>query len=276
MPQIRCLSVIAITVVSLLAGIVEGGASSSKQSLFAPFSPEKCDNPPYRTQIISKNPLVIYIANFLTDKEMKHVQEVAKDDFLRSKVAEDDGTSTLAQSRTSQSAVLTRDDTIRCIEDRALTFQGFDTKREHLECIQLVKYGTGEKYNAHTDWFEAELQKTSEMGGNRETSFFAYVAASNITGGGTNFPLLEVPRDEKWCEYIDCDEPWENGVTFRPIPGSAVFWQNIREDGSGDTSTLHAGLPVTSGLKIGMNIWTRQWPMNPEHNADYEDEDDEE
>ncbi|CAG8952510.1 hypothetical protein HYFRA_00009613 [Hymenoscyphus fraxineus] len=272
MPQIRCLSVIAITVVSLLAGIVEGEADSLTPSHFVPFSPEKCENPPYRTRIISKNPLVIYIANFLTDKEMKHVLEVAKNDFSRSEVAEDDGTSSLANSRTSQSAVLTRDDTVRCIEERALNFQGFDTGRAHLESIQLVKYGTGEKYNAHTDWFDAELQRTAGMGGNRESSFFAYVEASNITGGGTNFPLIEVPRDEKWCDYIDCDEPWENGVTFRPIPGSAVFWQNMLEDGSGDPNTLHAGLPVTSGLKIGMNIWTRQWPMNPIHNADSDDE----
>lgn len=102
------------------------------------------------------------------------------------------------------------------------------------------------------------------MGGNRISSFFAYVhVANDTTGGGTNFPLVDSPRDEQWCKskYVDCDEPWENGVTFRPIEGNAVFWQNLLPNGIGDDRTLHAGLPVTSGGKIGMNIWTRQAPL---------------
>lgn len=95
---------------------------------------------------------------------------------------------------------------------------------------------------------------TPEVGGNRLSSFFVYVAAGNLTGGGTNFPILNAPYDERWCEFVDCDEPWDNGVTFRPVPGNAVFWQNLNEDGSGDPATIHAGLPVTSGSKLGMNI----------------------
>jgi prolyl 4-hydroxylase len=134
--------------------------------------------------------------------------------------------------------------------------------RAHLEPLQLVQYARGETYHLHTDWFESAAQTTTAVGGNRLTSFFVYVATTNVTGGGTNFPILDAPSDERWCEYVDCDEPWENGVTFRPVPGNAVFWQNLREDGSGDPATLHAGLPVTSGKKLGMNIWTRQGPLN--------------
>lgn len=110
------------------------------------------------------------------------------------------------------------------------------------------------------------------MGGNRLTSFFVYVAASNVTGGGTNFPILDAPRDRRWCAFVDCDEPWENGVTFKPVPGNAVFWQNLREDGSGDPATLHAGLPVVSGVKLGMNIWTRQGPLGEEFRGVDEDD----
>jgi len=89
-----------------------------------------------------------------------------------------------------------------------------------------------------------------------------YVAAEDITGGGTNFPLLNAPKDERWCKFIDCYEPWEAGVTFRPIPGNAVFWMNLHKEGSGHRGTLHAGLPPTSGKKLGMNIWTRQGPLD--------------
>jgi prolyl 4-hydroxylase len=92
-----------------------------------------------------------------------------------------------------------------------------------------------------------------------------------LTGGGTNFPILDAPkgdRGEKWCEWIDCDEPWENGVTFKPIEGNAVFWGNMVDDGRGimvgDERVLHAGLPVTSGRKVGMNIWTREGSISEE------------
>lgn len=125
-----------------------------------------------------------------------------------------------------------------------------------------MQYGNDERYHLHTDWFTTADRTTPDVGGNRLTSFFVYVAARNLTGGGTNFPVLEGKYDERWCEFVDCDEAWENGVTFRPVPGNAVFWQNLGEDGVGDPATIHAGLPVTSGYKLGMNIWTRQGPLD--------------
>jgi prolyl 4-hydroxylase len=78
----------------------------------------------------------------------------------------------------------------------------------------------------------------------------------NCTGGGTNFPRLKTPTDGKWCKFIDCDEPYVNGVTFKPIVGNAIFWENLHPNGSGHKDTWHAGLPVTSGSKTGLNIWS--------------------
>ena len=74
---------------------------------------------------------------------------------------------------------------------------------------------------------------------------------------------------------MDCDESWENGVTFRPRVGSAVFWRNLRMGGDGnmvgDERTIHAGLPVVGGRKVGMNIWTREWPLDEEFRGGLED-----
>jgi prolyl 4-hydroxylase len=126
-----------------------------------------------------------------------------------------------------------------------------------------VRYAAGERYHFHTDWFTDPSHTTYSNGGNRQSSFFGFVALSqNITGGGTNFPLLDAPTDDRWCEFVDCDDEWENGVTFRPIEGNVVYWENLDGNGAGDQRTLHAGLPVTSGWKIGMNIWTRQAPLS--------------
>lgn len=107
----------------------------------------------------------------------------------------------------------------------------------------------------------------SNVGGNRLSSFFVYVAAGNLTGGGTNFPILDAPYSQRWCQFIDCDEPWDHGTTFKAIPGNAVFWQNLQEDGTGDPATIHSGLPVLSGMKLGMNIWTRQGPLDEKFNG---------
>jgi prolyl 4-hydroxylase len=35
-----------------------------------------------------------------------------------------------------------------------------------------------------------------------------------------------------------------------------VFWVNTRKDGTGYPEVMHAGMPVESGTKIGMNIWS--------------------
>ncbi|KAI0598666.1 2OG-Fe(II) oxygenase superfamily protein [Biscogniauxia sp. FL1348] len=221
-----------------------------------------CQHPPYQSHIVSRSPLVIYLANFLTEAEQAHLREITKDTFRKSAVADSSGAEGLRQTRTSQSTNVPRDEIVRCIEERALLFQGFDMPRAHLEPVQLVKYAKGEHYHFHTDWFTNAAHATSAMGGNRLSSFFAYVTAENVTGGGTNFPMVPAPQNRRWCEFVDCDEPWENGVTFRPVVGNAVFWQNMLEDGTGDQRTLHAGLPVTSGSKLGMNIWTRQGPLS--------------
>jgi prolyl 4-hydroxylase len=123
----------------------------------------------------------------------------------------------------------------------------------------------GEHFHFHTDWYTDPSHASADVGGNRATSFFAYVHVANgTTGGGTNFPMVDAPGDQRWCDFVDCDGEWESGVTFRPVEGNAVFWQNLLADGSGDHRTLHAGLPVTSGGKIGMNIWTRQAPLSEE------------
>lgn len=83
-------------------------------------------------------------------------------------------------------------------------------------------------------------------------------------GGGTRFPRLERPVGEGWCRFIECagdegegDRADERmGVTFKPIKGNAVYWENMKADGTGYEESWHAGLPVTSGTKIGLNIWS--------------------
>lgn len=169
--------------------------------------------------------------------------------------------------RTPQSAHVARDAVVECIEDRALAFQGFATPPSHLEPLQLVRYGPGEQDDdVHGDWFADPSYRRAASGGNRISTLFALVHVRNdTTGGGLNFPLISAPADDRWCDVVDCDEPWENGITFRPIEGNAVYWENlIPQTGEGDRRTLHAGLPLTSGEKLGLSVRTRQCPLTEE------------
>jgi prolyl 4-hydroxylase len=181
--------------------------------------------------------------------------------FTHSGVVGAGGASTRHAVRTSQSTSIPWDKLVNCIGSRALEIQGFDLDNSHLEPIQLVKYAPTERYHFHTDWFTDPERAVASLGGNRLSSIFAYVKADNVTGGGTNFPILRVPSGEKWCEFIDCDEEYDNGVTFKPIEGNAIYWENMLAPGKGDDRVLHAGLPVVSGHKMGMNIWTRERPL---------------
>ncbi|CAK7211564.1 hypothetical protein SBRCBS47491_001167 [Sporothrix bragantina] len=236
-----------------------------------------CQHPPYEVRVVSSSPLVVYLEGFITPEECAHLKTVTEDTFAHSAVAERgtaDGRA-IHSVRTSQSTNVPRDSVVRCIEDRALAFQGLldgQKDRQRLEPLQLVKYGTGQQYHYHTDWFTDPVHATAALGGNRASSFFAYVHVSQanttqktqkLRGGGTNFPQLDSPLAPAWCEFLDCDEPWERGVTFRPLQGNAVYWENLLPAGpsqyrEGDHRTLHAGLPVVGGEKIGMNIWTRE------------------
>jgi prolyl 4-hydroxylase len=79
--------------------------------------------------------------------------------------------------------------------------------------------------------------------------------SAKCEGGGTEFPMSEARREGRWCDFLECDNGRE-GVTFKPRKGAAVFWLNFDEEGRGLKETVHAGLPVTSGVKVGLNIWS--------------------
>ncbi|KAF2740630.1 hypothetical protein EJ04DRAFT_507656 [Polyplosphaeria fusca] len=227
-----------------------------------------CPHHLYSVKIFSEDPLVIYIPDFITQTEAEHLQAISSGQFSSSQIADGTGQQGLASTRNSQSTSLNSDEVIRCIEDRALQFQGYDIPRTRLEPLQAVQYSLNQNYAPHTDWFTSPSQTTPEFGGNRASSFFVYVhAGADIAGGGTQFPLLDAPHDERWCEFVNCDAGWDEGVTFRPIPRNAVFWRNLK-GGRGDRRTLHAGLPVQRGEKLGMNIWTREGDLDGRYRSD--------
>ncbi len=107
------LNLLVLIAATRTSAAIEAGADKS--------SP--CTHPPYKVHKVSSSPLVIYLEEFLTPPEQEHLKAVSKNKFRRSVIAGLDGAES-SKIRTSQSTDVSRDSIVRCIEERALAFQG--------------------------------------------------------------------------------------------------------------------------------------------------------
>ncbi|PSN60635.1 hypothetical protein BS50DRAFT_205493 [Corynespora cassiicola Philippines] len=220
-------------------------------SLVIPETGLECEEEAgYKTYIFSREPLVVYVEGFVSERERRHVVELSEPKFKPSTVWTAGNERLDPTVRLSEKAQLDRDDTVKCIEERARVFQGY-RPHVYVEKLWSQRYNAGGHYTYHYDW------STASRSSGRISSFMVYLEA-NCTGGGTHFPRLDKPNDETWCKFIECGDEEEDreGTTFKPIAGNAVYWENIRPDGRGYDESWHAGLPVKSGTKIGLNIWS--------------------
>ncbi|CAF0750126.1 unnamed protein product [Adineta ricciae] len=226
---------------------------------------QQCPQHRYTIRIIEKNPLVIYIENFLTEFEIQHIIELTEPVFRPSTFYDDDGKPSYGQYRTSSTTTIKRHRTpvIKCIEQRFAQFQG-NIDIDRIEPLQVVKYTHEQQFKAHYDWFsQGDL---TENGGQRISTFFTYLRA-NCTLGETEF--LDIPFNlslhERFCDILICDaKSLESDIRFRPIVSNSVFWFNVDEQGEVDYLTYHAGRPPgENGQKIGLNTWTHEHIFSP-------------
>lgn len=231
-------------------------------------TPFVCAPQAYTTHIVSTDPLVIYIHDFLSDPEISALLE-AGDPLFKPSLTTKRGRAAPDKSRTSKSAGLPRGDAaVECVVGRAEHFMGamFVPEKDEMGAPQLVRYGPGEKFDLHYDWFP-RLQRGEEGRGgwNRPASFFVTLE-DGCEAGETYFPNVSaaVPQGEVAAQGGEGGRfPWREheggGIAFQPVKGNALFWVNIRGDGTGDERTRHAGLPLEGGRKTAMNIWPRRY-----------------
>lgn len=248
------------------------------------------DSHTYKTELVSLDPLIIYIHSLLTPPEISSILATAEPLFAPSNVVKH-GRQQRTQDRTSSSAGLPRDDAaVECVLARARRFMG-TMMRDGWDSMgppQLVRYSAGQRFNVHHDWYDVPRRAAdgdNDARGqprrwNRVASFFATLQ-DNCTGGETHFPFVsgiappspwgqqmwvgdlgEGPRGEGGAE-VEARPLWreheDGGLAFRPVAGNAIFWVNLHANGTGDMRTRHAGLPLGEGLKTAMNIWPRQY-----------------
>ncbi|KAG9235832.1 hypothetical protein BJ875DRAFT_541809 [Amylocarpus encephaloides] len=261
------------------------GLGHSEHDLFKSFRANEyqCQAQGYTTEIISTDPLLILLEDFVSGEEARGIIETGEADLKTSGIQRPGSPySTVTKDRTSSTfhLLFTTSESaplpltsphLTCLLSRARDFMGPSLLSPHEDfgTPQLVRYAPGEHFDEHYDWYE-NLQPVPGRRGmwfNRVASFFVYLDDdSEREGGETWFPRIEVEdasHDEgedgegkgkgKWKRHE------EGGVMFTPKRGRALFWVNLMANGTGDRRVIHAGLPLTRGVKSACNIWPRRF-----------------
>ncbi|KAF9878238.1 hypothetical protein CkaCkLH20_04276 [Colletotrichum karsti] len=225
-----------------------------------------CKSHTYSTEILSVDPLVIYIHDFISSHEVSSLLETGEPLFGPSLLTGKDGQVRQSQRRTSQTAQMQIDDpVVRCVLERASGFMGsmLSLPYDDFQPPQLVRYSEKQQFKVHADWFDEPQSRRADSSGigsswNRPATFLA-ILEDNCTAGETWFPHIHIPK--KAVAKRTESPPWrlheQDGLAVKPIRGNALFWVNLFANGTGDDRTRHAGLPPTSGVKTALNIWPR-------------------
>lgn len=97
------------------------------------------------------------------------------------------------------------------------------------EALQVLRYAPGQQYRPHLD-------AVPGLANQRVLTFLIWLN-DDYAGGETVFP--------------------DTGLRFRGRTGDALLFANVDADGRPDPRTRHAGLPVTTGVKLLASKWIR-------------------
>jgi len=112
----------------------------------------------------------------------------------------------------------------RCIAKATGTKPGWG------EPLNILKYAPGQQYKPHHDGTGADNVSV------RRLTALIWLN-DQFEGGETDFPRI--------------------GVRVRGSVGDMLVFRNVRDDGSFDERMIHAGLPVTNGVKWMASRWIR-------------------
>lgn len=216
-------------------------------------------------ETISLKPLVFSVEGFLDDDECDFFQKEAAPTLAYSEVTlmDIDKGRPASDFRTSQSTFLQNNDQdmIRDIDYRTASL--VRVPRFHQENVQVLRYGGGEKYDAHHDYFDKKLYqndistlKNFIQYGRRNRMITVFWYLSDVEEGGeTVFPRFNggpPPRNMSDCNV---------GLKVKPVRGKVIIFYSLKADGSLDPLSLHGACPVKKGIKWAANKWVWNLPI---------------
>ena len=181
-----------------------------------------------------EEPLVVVLANVLSDEECDALIRFSKDKLQRSKIG---NTREENELRTSSSMFFQQgeNDLVARIEKRISYIMNIPV--EHGEGLQVLNYKIGQEYKAHFDFFSP-----SKVGNNPRISTLVMYLNDVEQGGETFFPKLN--------------------FSVSPQKGMAVYFEYFYNDHTINELTLHGGAPVIIGDKWAATQWMRRKKLN--------------
>jgi prolyl 4-hydroxylase len=202
----------------------------------------KAKQPPPKVEILSQDPLIRVVDNFLTNKECQWIIDKAKPMIKRAVVSSaEEGVKSMGRTGSvawfSPESGKLVEELIRRVANLA------DLPMEFSESLQVLYYGPEQLYNAHWDAYDLNTERGIRCcsdRGQRVRTALAYLSDVE-SGGQTKFPRLNVevnPQKGRLVLFDNC------------IQGSSERHQN----------SLHAAAPVIAGEKWAITLFFRDRP----------------
>ena len=220
--------IILIIVLLIIILIILSKITVSKNNFFEPsyFLNNRDFN------ILSKEPLIFTIDNFLSDEECEFVMEISKKrNFTRAYVLDDNKGTIIDESRTNYCNTISNNDDIfiQYIVDKVSSTIKFPSK--NAESIELLRYNKKQEFKHHYDGFKQSYNSKNQR------ILTALVYLNDVEQGGeTDFKNLN--------------------LSIKPEKGKLLVFQNCLKDNQTiHPNSFHAGLPVLKGEKFAFNLW---------------------
>ena len=181
-------------------------------------------------KLLSKNPLIFIVENFLTSMECDHFIELSNGKLKRALVSHQKK-GVISNGRTGSNLWIThyKDKITQNVGKRIADFVKIPL--ENAESFQLIKYDEKQEYRNHYDgWVHDNSEKTlrnMKYGGQRMLTSLVYLNDVE-EGGGTRFSKLNINVEAKKGRMLIFSNVYEN--------------TNVRHELS-----EHAGMPVIKG-----------------------------
>lgn len=186
-----------------------------------------------RNATIINNPKIdiFKIENFLTKEECDEIIKEIDKSELNLSATQEGNNKVINSNRTSKTCYFKNNKLIDDLEIRVAKSIGINDK--YSEGVQAQKYEVGNEFKLHTDYLSNLFQE-----GNQRTYTYMIYLNDVEEGGDTTFPYT----------YLN----------FKPKTGTALIWNNLNKDGSGNIYTHHQGKPIIKGSKYILTIWFKE------------------
>jgi chlorite dismutase len=179
---------------------------------------------------------VVVFEDFLSNEESERIIQVGGKGWSRSIAG--DGVQSVRTSSTAwcDPRSCQRDPVLSRVRSRIANLTM--VPEQNAEHMQVLKYERGQFYKVHHD----QNSPRSSAWGPRMFTMFMYIG-DGYSGGETHFPRLN--------------------LTIPPGKGRACVWTSVLDSDpyQRDDRTDHESLPVTSGVKYGVNYWIHMYPF---------------